>query len=76
MPGKRPAGALAHHAGHVVLGHQAFHHVEDRLVQGHVHHLALACHAVLARFAVPAPAGGVAVAQRHQGADHAVQRGR
>ena len=50
----------------VVLGHRAFHQVEHGLVQGHVDHLALAR---------AAPAGGITVAQRHQRADHAVQRG-
>ncbi|KAG1461626.1 hypothetical protein G6F57_014102 [Rhizopus arrhizus] len=72
---QRAAGAFTHHAGHVVFGNQAFHHVEDGLVQGHVHHLALPGLAGLARLAVPAAARGVAVAQRHHGADHAMQRG-
>src|SRR5690606_32261289 len=73
--GQRPAGAFAHDAGHVVLGHQAFHQVEYRLVQRHIHHLALPRHAVGARLAVPAAAGGVAMAQGHHGADDRMQRG-
>src|SRR5690606_6858574 len=34
--GQGATGAFAHHAGHVVFGHQAFHQVEYRLVQRHI----------------------------------------
>jgi hypothetical protein len=60
--GQRAAGGLAHGAEGAVLGQQAFHAVEHALVQRHVDHLPLA------RFT------SLAVVQRHQDADHAVQR--
>jgi hypothetical protein len=56
------AGALAHEAEHVELGHQRLHHREHRLVERHIHHLA--------RTAVH-----FLVAQRHQRAERAPQRG-
>lgn len=51
------AGAFADETEHIEFRHHALHHGKDRLVQGHVHHLALA--------AIDFP-----VAQRHQRADH------
>ncbi|MCY1413738.1 hypothetical protein D9M71_291750 [compost metagenome] len=55
------AGTLANKTEHVELRHHAFHHGEDRFVQGHVHHLALA-------------AVDLAMTQGHQCADYAPQR--
>ena len=56
------AGALADEAAHVELRDHAFHHGEHRLVQRHVHHLT-------------ETAVDLAMAQRHQRADHRPQRG-
>ena len=61
-PRQRAAGGPAHRAEGAVLGDQALHHVEHGLVQRDVDHLA-------------APAVGLAVVQRGQHADGAVQRG-
>ena len=54
------AGTFADKAEHIELRDHAFHHGEDRFVQGHVYHLALA--------AVDFP-----VSQRHQCTDHTPQ---
>jgi len=59
---QRTAARLAHGAERAVFGDQAFHHVEHRLMQGDVDHLSLA-------------AIDLAVVQRSQDADHAMQRG-
>ena len=58
--GQGAAARFAHRTKGAVLGQQAFHAVEHRLVQRHVNHLALT--------------RAVAVLQRQQNADHAVQR--
>ncbi|MNR28256.1 hypothetical protein D3C85_1455710 [compost metagenome] len=54
------ARALANKTEHIKLGHHAFHHREDRFVQGDIHHLAFT-------------AIDFAMTQRHQGADHPPQ---
>ncbi|MNO82804.1 hypothetical protein D3C76_740890 [compost metagenome] len=56
------AGAFADETEHIEFRDHALHHGKDRLIQGHVHHLALA--------AIDFP-----VAQRHQRADHPPQGG-
>ena len=56
------AGALADETEHVEFRNHAFHHGEDRLVEGDVDHLTLS-------------AVDLAVSQRHQRADHAPQGG-
>ena len=58
---QRAARGLAHRTEGAVLGQQAFHAVEDGLVQRHVHHL-------------PAPAA-MTLVQGGQHADHPMQRG-
>ncbi|MNO85880.1 hypothetical protein D3C76_772640 [compost metagenome] len=56
------AAAFADEAEHVELRHHAFHHGEDGFIERHVDHLPLA-------------AIDLAVAHRHQRADHRPQRG-
>ena len=60
--GQRAARGTADDAERVVLGQQALHHVEHALVERDVDDL-------------PLPAVDLAMAQRRQHADHAVQRG-